>query len=44
MRRLAKAWDDPQQRARILRWMWLLTTRFQVLGFAVKLYLLFVQK
>ncbi len=44
MDRMAKAWDNPEQRARLLRWMWLLSTGFMLLGFAVILYLLFVQK
>ena len=40
MERLARAWDNPEQRARILRWMWLLSTGLMLLGFAVIFYLL----
>lgn len=44
MERLERAWDNPEQRARLLRWMWLLSTGFMLLGFAVMFSLLFVQK
>ncbi len=44
MERLERAWENPEQRARLLRWMWLISTGFVLLGFAVMLYLLFVQK
>lgn len=44
MERLERAWDNPEQRARLLRWMWLVSTGFTLLGFAVIFYLLFVQK
>ncbi len=44
MERLAKAWENPEQRARLLRWMWLLSTGFMLFGFAVIFYLLFVAK
>ena len=43
MERLARAWDNPEQRARILRWMWLISTGFMLFGFAVIFYLLFLQ-
>ncbi len=44
MMRLEKAWENPEQRARLLRWMWLISTGFLVLGFAVMFYLLFVAR
>jgi hypothetical protein len=44
MERLERAWDNPEQRARMLRWMWLVSTGFTLLGFAIIFYLLFVQK
>ena len=44
MERLARAWDNPEQRARLLRWMWLISTGFMLFGFVVILYLLFIQK
>jgi len=44
MERLERAWDNPEQRARLLRWMWIVSTGFTLLGFAVIFYLLFVQK
>jgi hypothetical protein len=44
MEKLERAWENPEQRARLLRWMWLLSTGFALLGFAVIFYLLFVQK
>ena len=44
MERLARAWDNAEQRARLLRWMWLISTGFMLFGFVVILYLLFIQK
>ncbi len=44
MERLERAWENPEQRARLLRWMWLVSTGFTLLGFGVIFYLLFVQK
>jgi phage shock protein PspC (stress-responsive transcriptional regulator) len=44
MERLERAWENPAQRARMLRWMWLVSTGFTLLGFGVIFYLLFVQK
>ncbi len=44
MERLSRAWENPEQRARILRWMWLISTGFVLFGFAVMFYILFVQK
>lgn len=41
---LERTWANPEQRARLLRWMWLLSTGFMLLGFGVIFYLLFVQK
>ncbi len=37
---LARAWENPEQRARLLRWMWLISTGFMLLGFVVILYIL----
>lgn len=37
-------WNDPRQRARLLRWAWLISTGFTLFGFAVIFYLLFVAK
>ncbi len=44
MERLERAWENPEQRARLLRWMWIISTGFTLLGFGVMFYLLFVQK
>ncbi len=44
MERLERAWANPEQRARLLRWMWLVSTGFTLLGFAVIFYLMFVQR
>jgi hypothetical protein len=44
MERLERAWENPEQRARLLRWMWLVSTGFTLLGFAVIFYLLFVKR
>ena len=44
MERLEKAWDNPEQRARLLRWMWFISTGFTLFGFAVIFYMLFVKK
>ena len=44
MERLARAWENPEQRARLLRWMWLVSTGFTLLGFGVIFYLLFFPK
>ncbi len=44
MERLERAWQNPGQRARLLRWMWLVSTGFTLLGFGVIFYLLFFQK
>ena len=44
MERLERAWENPEQRARILKWMWLVSTGFTLLGFAVILYFLFGPK
>lgn len=41
---LERAWENPEQRARILRWMWLVSTGFTLLGFAVIFYLVFVER
>lgn len=35
---------DPERRARLFWWAWLLSTGFMLLGFAVILYLLFLAK
>ena len=44
MQRLERAWDNPEQRARLLRWMWLISTGFLILGFVVMFYMVFVAK
>ncbi len=44
MERLAVAWEDPERRARLLRWFWFISTGFMLLGFAVMGYLLFLQR
>ena len=44
MERLAADWEDPERRARLLRWFWFISTGFMLLGFAVMGYLLFLQK
>ena len=40
MDRLASAWEDPWRRARLLRYLWLISTGFTVFGFAVMFYLI----
>jgi hypothetical protein len=42
MERLERAWERPEQRARLLKWMWIISTGFMLFGFAVMFYLLFV--
>ena len=37
--RVARAWEDPASRTRLLRWLWLVSTGFTLLGFAIILYL-----
>ena len=44
MEHLADAWENPEQRARLLRWFWFISTGFMLLGFAVMGYLLFLAK
>ncbi|MEK6988184.1 MAG: hypothetical protein AABX97_08860 [Candidatus Thermoplasmatota archaeon] len=44
MERLEAAWEDPEQRARLLRWFWFISTGFMLFGFAVMAYLLFFAK
>jgi len=39
--RLAARWDDPMRRARLLRWLWLVSTGFTLFGFGVILYRIF---
>ncbi len=41
---LETRWDDPVQRAQLLKWMWIVSTAFMFLGFAVMGYLLFWPK
>jgi phage shock protein PspC (stress-responsive transcriptional regulator) len=41
---LERAWENPEQRAHILRWLWLVSTGFTLLGFALIFYIVFVQK
>jgi len=38
--RAIEAWEDPTRRARLLRWLWLLSMGFTLFGFAVIGYLL----
>ncbi len=40
MDRLAAAWEDPGRRARLLRYLWLISSVFTVFGFAVMFYLI----
>jgi len=40
MDRLAAAWEDPWRRARLIRYLWLISTGFTVFGFAVMFYLI----
>ena len=44
MERLEKAWDNPEQRARLLRWMWFISTGFALFGCAGTCHRLFVKK
>ncbi len=41
---LERAWENPERRARILKWLYIISTGFTLLGFAVIFYLVFVQK
>jgi phage shock protein PspC (stress-responsive transcriptional regulator) len=41
MDRLAARWDDPMRRARLLRWLWLVSTGFTLFGFGVIFYRIF---
>ncbi len=43
MERLADAWEEPERRARLLRWFWFISTGFMLLGFAVMGYLLYLK-
>jgi hypothetical protein len=43
MERLERAWANPERRARLLKWMYIISTGFMLLGFAVMFYLLFVR-
>ncbi len=42
MERLERAMQNPERRARILKWMYLISTGFMLFGFAVMFYLVFV--
>ncbi len=44
MERLAAAWEVPEQRARLLKMFWIISTGFMLLGFAVMGYLIFIAK
>lgn len=44
MERLERAWANPEHRARLLKWMYVISTGFMLLGFAVMFYLLFVRR
>ncbi len=39
MERLEAAWENPEQRARLLKWFYLISTGFMLFGFAVIAYL-----
>lgn len=41
---LEARWNDPERRARLLKWMWILSTGFMLLGFAVMFLLVFGPK
>ncbi len=43
MERLERAWANPEHRARLLKWMYIISTGFMLFGFAVMFYLLFVR-
>ena len=40
MERLAKVWEDPANRAKLLWRLWLISTGFTMFGFAVMFYLI----
>ncbi|HYS99546.1 MAG TPA: hypothetical protein VEO20_02670 [Thermoplasmata archaeon] len=42
--RFAAAWADPLQRARLLRYLWLISTGFTMFGFAVIFYLVLFRR
>ena len=42
MERLEQAWANPEHRGHLLKWLYLISTGFMLLGFAVMFYLLFV--
>ncbi len=44
MERLEAAWEDPEQRGRLLKWFWFISTGFMLFGFAVMFYLVFFAK
>ena len=44
MERLERAWANPEHRAQLLKWMYIISTGFMLLGFAVMFYLLFVRR
>jgi len=37
--RFVESWEDPVARTRILRWFWIVSTIFTLIGFGVILYL-----
>jgi len=41
--RLESIWQKPEARARILKWVWLISTGFVLFGFALIIYWLFVR-
>ena len=43
IRRFEAAWEDPASRTRILRWFWIVSTGFTLLGFALILYLVLLR-
>ena len=42
--RLAARWDNPTNRARLLRWLWAISTGFTLFGFGVIAYRIFLPR
>ena len=42
--RAVAAFEDPERRARLVRWFWLISTGFTLFGFGVIGYLLFIAR
>lgn len=41
--RVRIAFEDRRSRARVMRWLWLVSTVFMLFGFAVMMYLVFLR-